>query len=370
MKRVIVYVVLILVFSGLGTVGLLESLSKSDNEVVVNSNEIVISGNLEDSKYELLVYLYDDVSCTDSNCRKLVKIKTETPFAKELVVKNYANYILIYDGVIKLVDVNQKTLEVVNIPYDRNKNYVVNLSLESDDEKENVDKSIESIVGSNINSISYYDYVNKKLVESKEYESIVQYDDSYYIGVSESSNFLLSYMGEELVSLGKNINANNLHKVTFNNDTYGILYTNSRNLETFLVLDSNGKELINKSGDYHDIEMGEDKVYVYESKRLVTYNLSGRIIKLVDIEKYDLKYSYKNYMFAVNDNRLIAYNIDNDDTVVLTSLSDKELVSIVYRDGSNPGIYVVLKDDLDVSFGLYYNLESKSVQNFNLSELE
>lgn len=367
MKRIIIYVVLILFFISCGSLGLIESLSKDVDKPVVNSNEIVISDEkTKDSKYELLVYLYDEVNCSDVSCRKLVKIKTETPFAKELAVKNYSNYILIYDGVIKLINVNDKSQEVLDIPYNRNNTFVINLENESEIEKDNVEKNIVSIVSSNSKEIKYYDYSSKELTESKEYENI-SVKDKYYLGQIDGKLYLIDYKGNELFVLNNEINTNNVSKINDNNNYFSVLYTNNRNKIAFIIYDSTGKEVMKKSGNITNVELGDNEFYVFETIRLVAYNVDGKINKIIDITDYDIKYAYKNYVFAIKDGILISYNIINDETVVVSNLNDKELVSINYKDGNKSGIYIIFKDSLDNSFGLYYNLENKMIENFDLS---
>jgi len=217
MKRIIVYVVLILILSGCGTLGLIENLSRDKDKPLVNSNEIIISEEkTKDSKYELFVHLYDDESCIDTSCRKLIKIKTETPMARELVHKDYANYVLIYDGRIKLINVN-KSQEVLDIPYSKSNNYVINLDDESENEKENVGKKIVSIVSSNDKEIKYYDYGKRELTESKSYESIFSINE-FYLGQSSGGFYLANYKGEEMFLLNNEINKDNIIQLLMNDN--------------------------------------------------------------------------------------------------------------------------------------------------------
>lgn len=367
MKRIIVYVVLILILSGCGTLGLIESLSRDKEKPLVNSNEIIISEEkTKDSKYELLVHLYDDESCIDVSCRKLVKIKTETPMARELVHKDYANYVLIYDGSIKLINVNNKSQEVLDIPYSKSNNYVINLDDESENEKENVGKKIVSIVSSNDKEIKYYDYEKRELTESKSYESISNMNE-FYLGQSSGGFYLVNYNGEEMFLLNNEINKDNIIQLLMNDNYVSVKYTNNRNKVAFVIYDLTGKEVMKKSSNITNVSLGEDEFYVFETKRLVVYNVNGSINKIIDTTGYDVKHVYKNYVFAVKDDNLIAYNIKNDDTNVLTSMSDKELVDISYKEDKKTGIYIIFKDSLENNFGLYYNLENKSIENFNMN---
>lgn len=368
-QRIITYVVLIIILTTLGSLGLTESLSRNDKAPIrkeENPNEIIITDNkTKDSNYELIVNLYNDITCDEQACEKIIKIKTETPDAKELVVKHYANYILIYDGVLKLINVNTKEIEELSLNYNIEDIYSINLKEESENAKENAGLVVESIIGINENSIKYLDYSTLEVTESEQYQKLTKIDE-YYLGqTSDNILHLLDKKGSKIIELNKEISIDNLNKIRVNNEHISVEYNNTRNI-TFIIYDLTGKEIIKKSGNYTNIELGENEAYVYENGKIVVYNWNGKISKIIDLATYEVKYTYNNYMFGVKDNNLISYNINDNQARIITNIENKEIMSITYKNNNKPGIYITLKENEDET-GIYYNLETNAIENFNLN---
>ncbi len=363
--RTITYTILIL--STLGTLGLAKNIVHKEHtkEVEENKNEILIyNKKTENSKYELLVYLNNDKNCEKIDCQKLIKIKTETPYAKELNVKQFANYILIYDGVIKLIDINKKEQEELKIPYTRNNNYEINLENESEIEKENKNKKIKNIISSNTKEIKYYDYTKKELIESKSYNNITKIDNLYIANIDQNY-YLLDNKGIELFILNKEINNTNIAKINKNNNYISITYKNDKNQTAFIIYNLTGKEIIKKAGEYTNVELGEKEFYIYETTKLLIYNIEGTIKKTLDIKDYNIKFVYKNYLIAINNDNLISYNITDNKASIITNMLEKEIININYKNTNKPGVYIDLKNNNNELSSIYYNLEKNQIENLN-----
>lgn len=373
--RSIVYIVLIILLTSLGTVGLINAKTNNDSittEPKEDENTIILEDkNNNDSKYELLVHMNTDITCSNDDCEKLVIIKTKTPNAKVLDKKDYANYILIYDEFIKLININTKTIENISINYSRLNTYQINLENESEVEIENKNKNILSISYYNNTSIGYYEYKTKKNYFNDEYNNIKKIND-YYINTDKNNKInLINIKGEDLFTLN-DINTNVINKIIEKDNFIHIEYNDGSNL-VLLTYSLEGNRISRIRGSFNEIIPEENEIYAYSTDTLTIYNINGRVIKVLDLNIYNIKYFYKSLIFGIKNRNLIVINLETNDEKEITDITNQEIEEISYKESgkhsnnkNKKGIYIILKNG-ETTNEIVYDIETKQIENFSLN---
>lgn len=368
------YIILIITLTSLGTVGLINA--KTDDittptEPKEDDNTIILKDkNDSESKYELLVHINTEELCTETECEELVIIKTKTPNAKVLDKKNYANYILIYDEEIKLVNINKRTIEKLNIEYSRLNTYSINLENESEIEKENKNKNVLSIAYSNNNSIGYYNYKTKKN-NYTEYNNIKKINN-YYIDIDENNKVnLIDIEGEKLFILN-DINTNIINKIIEKNNLIHIEYNDGNNL-SLLTYNKEGTRISRIRGTFTKIEPRENEIYAYDNDTLTIYNTNGKVIKVLDLKIYEIKYIYDSLIFGIKNRNLILINLKTNKETIITEITNKEIIEIDYKQSgkhtnnkNKPGVYITVKSD-EETIEFVYDIKKETIENFSLN---
>lgn len=374
--RSVIYIILIIVLTSLGTLGLINAKTIDDNKVTTEPKEdentiILKDKNLNESKYELLVHMNNDISCQNEECEKLVIIKTKTPNAKILDKKDYANYILIYDEVIKLIDLNTRNFEQINIDYSRLNTYSINLENESEIETENQNKKVLSITYNNSNTVGHYDYKTKKNTQNNEYQNIKKINN-YYINTDENNKItLINIKGETLFTLDE-INTNVINKITEVNNLIHIEYNDGNNL-VLLTYNLEGTRISRIRGAFTEIVPKDSEIYAYSNDTLTIYNTNGKVIKVLDLLLYNVKYIYESLIFGIKNKNLIVINLKTNDETEIVEITNKVIEEIEYKQSgkhssnkNKPGIYITLKSDTSKE-EYVYNLKTETIENFSLN---
>lgn len=373
--RSIVYVILIIFLTSLGTIGLINAKTVNDikpTEPQEDENTIILEDkNASESKYELLVHINTEKECTNDDCEKLVIIKTKTPNAKVLNKKDYANYILIYDEVIKLIDINKRNVEEVDIEYSRLNNYQINLENESEIETENENKKIISISYNSNTTIGYYDYKTNTSIYKEEYKNINKINN-YYLNIDENNEIeLLDIKGEKLFIL-EDLNMSFINKITEQNNSIFIEYKDGNNL-TLLIYSTEGKLTSRIRGNFNKFTITENEIYAYGLDVLTIYNMNGKVIKVIDLKIYDIKYIYESFVFGIKNRNLVLINLNNNEEKDITEITNKEIIEIDYKlsgqhksNKNKPGVYITIKDVEEIT-EFVYDIKTDKIENFSLN---
>ena len=348
MKKIIIFIIPIILCLILGTIGFIEK-NKEKTTQTINT---------------LIVYINDEGNLCIEKTETCKKVYKELPFEDESAT-------IIDLSLNKYILVKGKSLEVIDIETNKihaTEEEVFGLTYENESSKK----------------LGYYNIKTEQYLYEEKYKIIEIIDKNYAQALYQNNYYLISLNEEKEILKLTNINEtepdNYVKTSIYYNNENEILITNpsSEHTKTGIKLYSlKNDEAILINDDIDDISVNDQNIYTLKDKILTIYNFEGEKIKIEDLKDNNINFLTLNYLVIKKNNQLKLLNLDTKEEIELIEMSNSYYFSNVvqgykesglHEDNKNKkGIYIVLDDTKNnEKIEVLFNVKTKKVEIYDI----
>ena len=269
-----------------------------------------------DYKYTLDIYKNKSselcLKKDEANCNEVaLSIKTETNNAKLITIDLTNKFILYDDNGLKVYIVDLNKYQKINL-----ENSYQGYNIYPNDYK---DKIIGIVYQTSSQSVGYYNVISDKKMYENKYSSITQIDEKYLSSNDSTSGYLLSNDDEKILLSTKNLSSYSVKK---NNEKYFFFEElNAMNTPTVGIY-SNDLSIIKQVDINSELQyvVVDSYLYLVDSNKVIKYDMDGNLIE--EKEYGEIKDIFDKYVVFIKNNKIMYSNVQNNEENEITEWSN------------------------------------------------